>query len=458
MVVKVCCAGDSLWTFAACDEENVLSRIKQMKSASELQRLPNSMLFALPRFVSSFLNSAFVIIALPIVVLAHSPPEQKGIQLGILSALSVLLTIVTLLGTAHTSDILPGERVRRKPFIIAGHVLVLPAALLSLFGFYYLVSILVVLIAVAARSAIDAAHLPLLNDLIPERLRGRYSAPISLLGILGIALGAVLAGYLAQTAEGLGTPTSFLQLLSAIALVAALCLGAVFVFAVEEPARRALPSPLMELLRSRSGERESAYYRFMVARTVYLVGIFAVVIFFVYIVKDVYRSPDFKMMSGVYYAVSVLGAALFTLPAGNLADRIGCLPVIFICGAVQVVSSVVIFFLAPGLQYFAYAGIFFFGGAFGGIFAASLALSTKLIPRAGDAAKYMALLIVSTYVAQFFASLLGGGLFDLANMFYPGSGHVAIFFLAELCFLSGGVVFLRIKEPAIRQGGCGGEL
>jgi MFS family permease len=412
--------------------------------------LPNPFRMALPRLVSSFLNSAFVIISLPVIVLAFAPPEQKGTQLGLISSLSVILTIFTLLGVAYASDSLPGRRVRRKPFIAAGHLLVLPAVVLFYFTFSYVALVFGVLFMVAARSAIDAAHLPMLNDLIPERLRGRFSAPISLLGIMGIVTGAVLAAVLAQEAEYSGDHTSFLIPLGLGA--AATALGAAFIFTtkVKEPQREAQPSRLMELLRSLGGKRERGYLWFMIARTVYLVGIFAVVLFFVYIVQDLYKQPDFKLKTGLYYAVSILGAMLFTLPAGALSDRLGCLPVVLISGVVQAIACFVVFVLGPTADIWAYIGIFFFGGAFGGIFASSLALSTKLIPRQGDAAKYMSLLVVSTYVSQLIASLAGGFLYDYFNRFFSFSGPPAIFVLAELCFLLGGLFFLKLEEPPSR--------
>ena len=403
---------------------------------------------ALPRLTSAFLNAAFVIIALPIIVLAFAPEEQKGLQLGLLVGLSVVLTIVILLSTATASDSLPGLRIRRKPFVLAGHLLVLFGSLAFLIGSSYLILIVGTLFMVAARSAIDATHLPLLREIIPQEIRGRYSAPVSLMLVFGAAGGAVVAGWLAQEAERAGNNISFLAPLSLAALGMAAFTGLVFATLVNEPEREAQPSALLKLLKNHKGKRERAYYRFMAARTVYLIGIFIVLIFFVYLVKDVYLATDYMLMAGVYYAVASLGAAAFAFPAGRLADRFGCLPVIIGCGAVQVISASTMFFLGYLHAALATAGALLFGAAFGGMYAAALALSTKLIPRVDDTAKYMSMIVVSTYIAQMTASLAGGPTLDLFNSWDSGLGYTALFVFALLCFLGGGAVFQKLTEPS----------
>ena len=410
-------------------------------------RLPNPVLMATPRLVSAFVNAAFIIISLPVIVLAYSPPEQKGIQLGLVSAASVVVTVAVLLGVAYASDKLPGTRNRRKPFVIIGHLLVFVAAVVFWLPVSFVSLVAAILVIAAARSAIDSAHLPLLNDLIPENLRGRYSAPISLFQVIGVAGGALLAGYLAQAAENAARPMAFLSPLAGASVLVVFLFGLAFSLSVKEAKRETRARGLRELFSSGLGDKERAYFRFMLARTVYLVGVFIVVIFFVYIVRETYSSSDFKLMSGIYYAVSTVGALAFTIPAGLLADRIGCLKVIYISGAIQAASCVLFFFLGMLHPIFAYVVVLPFGGGFGGIFASSLALSTKLIPREGDTAKFMALLIISTYISQLIGSLLGGPAFDLSNLILPGSGPVTIFALAEFCFLGGGAVFWRIKEP-----------
>jgi MFS family permease len=412
---------------------------------------------SLPRLTSSFLNAAFVIIALPIVVLTYASPDQEGLQLGLLSALSVVLTIIILMGVAFVSDSLPGSRRRRKPFVLAGHLLVLPAAALLILGYSYFVLVTAILVMVASRSAIDSAHLPLINDLVSMRERGRYSALVSLMGVVGAAGGAILAGYLAQEAEKSWSALSFLGPLSLGALGLALVAGMLFAVYVHEPPREASPSGLWQLIREWGGRRERTYYRFMFARTIYLVGIFAVLIFFVYLVKDVYLAADYKLMSGIYYAAAAIGAAAFTVPAGALSDRFGCLPVIYGCGIAQAASCAVVFLLGYVHPVFAVGGALLFGASFGGMFASSLALSTKLIPRAGDTAKYMALLVVSTYAAQLVASLTAGPGLDIFNRLSSGSGYTALFIYAVVCFLGGAAILLKIKEPKSGPGGTAVE-
>ena len=423
-----------------------------MPFETESTSRPKALWMSLPRLTSAFLQSAFVIIALPVIVLAYTPEDQKGLQLGLLSALSVVLTIAVLLGTAIASDSLPGSRKRRKPFVIFGHLLVVLAAVVLSFGHSYIALITAVMLMVAARSAIDAAHLPLINDLVPRGERGRYSAPVGFMQVAGAAGGAVLAGYLAQEAEKTNQVLSFLSPLALGAVALALAAGAIFTSRVNEPPSESSPSGLAALLRNRAGSKERAYYRFMIARTIYLIGIFAVLLFFVYLVKDVFQALDYKLMSGIYYAVAALGAAFFTIPAGWLSDRFGCLPVIYGCGVTQATSCVIVFFFGYLHPLFAASGALLFGAAFGGMFASSLALSTKIIPRAGDAAKYMALLIVSTYAAQLFGSLSAGPTLDYFNRLSSGGGYTALFFLAVVCFLGGAAILFRIEEPAVGGG------
>ncbi len=411
-------------------------------------RPPAPLWLALPRLTSAFLQSAFVIIALPIIVLAAAPAGHKGLHLGLIAGAATALTVATLLGVGHASDGLPGTRVRRRPFIVLGHLLMLPAAVLLWLGPSYALLVAGLLITVVARGATDAAHLPLLNDMVATERRGVYSAMISFMHVLGAAGGGLLAGYLAQEADGAGDAISFLGPLSLYATALALAALLLFVVNVKEKARAAQATRLLDLLRARRGARERAYFRFMAARTVYLVGVFAVVVFLVYLVEDVYRATDFKMAAGIYYAVATVASMAFALPAGYLADRIGCLPVIYISGGVQVLSCALFFSAGAAHPAFAYVAALLFGGAFGGVFAASLALSTKLIPRHGDAAKYMALLLLSTYVAHLVASLVGGAALDLCNSISPLSGYLALFFLAELCFLGGGAIFARLQEPS----------
>ena len=323
------------------------------------------------------------------------------------------------------------SRLGRRGFIGIG--LILSLASLALFAtFRTVIGILVGYLAIQVSASIaQAGQQGLIPDLVDERRRGLASGLKGFMDLTGAMLGFVLLGQL------LGSGRS----LPAIGVIAAI-LMVTYVLAVlltpeDKPnkgsATKRTAIPLSQIFRLDLA-RQSAFVRLLIARFLFLLGIYGTGRFLLFFVAD--RLGLSEEQAAQQAGSLLAGLALITILAspltGWLADRVGRVP-LMIAGAIFGAASALMLAWADStLQILLFGGLMSLGSAaFAG---GSWALLADLVPKA-QPARFFGLANFSTAGAAAAAGLFGP-VIDGVERLLPGKGFSVLFLLASIAFLT----------------------
>jgi MFS family permease len=364
------------------------------------------------------------------------------LQLGVLASqnnqatLLGLLTFVGLLAGALIQPVAGAFSDQLQPFLgrkgFIGVGLIL--SLISLFMFALFHSILGVMISYLAiqvsASIAQAGQQGLIPDLINENRRGLASGLKGFMDLTGAMLGFVLLGQL------LGSGRS----LPAIGVVAAILVVA-YTLAVlltpedkpdQDAAVKTTAIPLRQIFRLDLA-RQSAFVRLLMARFLFLLGIYGTGRFLLFFVAD--RLGLSEEQAAQQAGTLLAGLALITILAsplaGWLADRIGRVP-LMIAGAIfSAASALMLVWADSTTQILLFGGLMSLGSAaFAG---GSWALLADLVPR-NQSARFFGLANFSTAGAAAAAGLFGP-VIDGVERISPGRGFSVLFILASIAFL-----------------------
>ena len=374
-------------------------------------------------------------------------PLQLSNLLG-KSAQASALGLLTFVGLLAGALIQPyagalSDRLRpalaRKGFIAAGLLLSLVA--LAVFGLLHSLSGLVLgyLGIQLAASVAQAGQQGLIPDLVDEEHRGMASGLKGFMDVGGAMVGFIVLGHLLDSG-------SLLMTVAAIAAVLIVLYAIATLFTPEDRATRADARPSRPPSSAAEGRfspravfsidplQHRAFIRLLLARFLFLLGIYATGRFLLYFVAD---RLNLQAGRAAAEAGNILAAlALLTILAapigGWLADRYGRLP-LMVAGALLGAASAASLILAhTELQMLIFGGLMSLGSAaFSG---GSWALLADLVPKR-ESARFFGLANLSTAGSSATAGLLGPVL-DGAQRISPGSGYTVLFLLAAIAFLA----------------------
>ena len=360
-----------------------------------------------------------------------------------------ILTFVGLLAGALIQPIAGtfSDRLRpilgRKGFIGIGLIL----SLISLFSFVSFHSIpgaLIGYVAIQVSASIaQAGQQGLLPDLASENQRGLASGLKGFMDLTGAMLGFVILGQL------LGSGGS----LSAIGMIAALLVIAYLVAVLltpedtpdkDAPARTHTPS-LRAIFRLDLSE-QTAFVRLIVARFLFLLGIYGTGRFLLFFVADRLGLSEEQAaeQAGALLAALALISILVSPLTGWLADRIGRVPLMIFGAMCSAVSALMLAWADSASQILLFGGLMSLGSAaFAG---GSWALLADLVPK-DQSARFFGLANFSTAGSAATAGLFGP-VIDGIERISPGMGFSALFILASVAFLMSAVPLrnLSVKE------------
>ena len=416
-------------------------------STSKASVTPIPILFGLPRFATTFYYSALITLTLPKIIQEAVGDQQKGLHLGSVMGLASLVSILLLYILGHLSDVYI-QRSDRKRYQTCSLFLSLPPLLVFALGAGYPILVLSAITLICARSLSDASHLSILADQVDFEKKERFSTYISFYHFLGSGLGTLAFGYLPQTYEPLDI--SFHSTPAAISTAVILLVIAGFHFSyrpvsflkekvepipIDRP-RLIIPPNLMNLI---------------AARLFFLAGILVIMTFLVFMVRDLLEAKDVKQTTALLYTGALVGALIFSFPAGRICEKTGERSMLLFVGVWLAVVPVVFIIFGRTYMFVAMICMVIFGGGFAAMITSGISLITKLVPNPEVSGRIMAIVTASSFISQFLASISGALLLDPFNRLGKNYGYYALLAIIEIFFLFGGVFLIRIDSTTTKN-------
>jgi MFS family permease len=186
---------------------------------------------------------------------------------------------------------------------------------------------------------------------------------------------------------------------------------------------------------------QSAFLRLILARFLFLLGVYATGRFLLFFVAD--RLGLSEEQAAQQAGNLLAGLAFITILAspltGWLADRIGRLPMMIVGAILSAVSALMLVWAGSTAQILLFGGLMSLGSAaFSG---GSWALIADLVPKR-ESARFFGLANFSTAGAAAAAGLFGP-VIDWVDRLSPGMGFSALFILASMAFLTSALPLKR---------------
>jgi MFS family permease len=420
-------------------------------------------------FSFSAQTAALVPIIVPTQILLFVAPGQIGSaqQATFLSWLAMLGAAVSLIIPpiiGMLSDRTSSNFGRRRPYIIAGSILLLIST--PLLSFVSGLALLVVGLALLliGKNIAAAAYQCLVPDLVPKEQHGEASAYVGVMTILGNVAGLGLAGLLlgqvslhaansAMIRFGTGLYYSITAFLVLVALV-------ITVFYAREDCYKPCVASCSE-----NRERASATLRrwfvknwivpwysrnftiVFLTRFSLMLGLSLFMLFIEYYFAKVEHITNFVQATAIIAGLALLGGVGSALVLGILSDKVRRTPVVCmatICMGMAALAFVVF----PGGFPLWPLGIFF-GLGYGAYSSVDWALSIDSLPSFNEAGKDMGIWNASATLPVVIAPLLGSSIIALAqNAGQPILGYRLVFAAATFFLLIAAVFVLFVRERA----------
>lgn len=368
--------------------------------------------------------------------------DVKGIAIGAVVFVGLLVAIIVQPVAGAVSDHAHTRWGKRRPFMAAGMGALIPLLLFVAYAPNYgLLFVAMVLVQVAA----NVAHGPfqgVIPDQVPDQQRGRASGVFGLANLLGTLAGAGIAGvWLSMAEENPDTNPFFLAgILSIMAMLAVTSI--LSWLCVREEAPGANPPAFMGIgheFRRRLLELHHgpAYIWLMLSRLLFFMGLQAMDNFMQLFLKGSRENgglieADPELKTTVTLGAVLLMAVVTSVPAGWIADRHGKLRVIAVAAGLGLASAAMLILAQSYWQVVVFAAVLGIGV---GLFtAADWAATMDLIPDKRSPGLYMGLSNVATAGGDGLATLSAGIALDVFG-FRAVFGMMAVFFAASLGIL-----------------------
>lgn len=379
------------------------------------------------------------------------------LQVGVLASqnnqatLLGLLTFVGLLAGALVQPIAGAFSDRLQPVLgrkgFIGIGLVLSLASLYFFAMAQsIASIMAGYLAIQVSASIaQAGQQGLIPDLVNEDRRGLASGLKGFMDLTGAMLGFVILGQLLGSGQSLPAIGAIAAILIIAYLLATLLTPEDKVKSGNPVRTRAIA--LRDIFRVDLAQ-QTAFLRLILARFLFLLGIYATGRFLLFFVADrLGLSQDQaaeqagNLLAGLAF-ITILAAPL----TGWLADRVGRVPLMIAGAILSAISALMLIWAGSSGQILLFGGLMSIGSAaFAG---GSWALLADLVPR-DQPARFFGLANFSTAGAAAVAGLFGP-VIDGVDRISPGLGFSALFMLASIVFLAS---VLPLKGALLKEDG-----
>jgi MFS family permease len=379
-------------------------------------------------------------ILLPVMVQNATTAATKGLWVGVISMVSILVGILINILSGVISDHSNSKWGRRTPCILVGMVFavvvilaaaILPQTLPFVFMGYLLLQI--------AGNVSSGSYQPLLADIIPVNQRGAASGYQGMFTIVGAAMGFVVV-------TGLVSAGLMWLALVVIAMVffATTAFNSLVIHDDDKPLddveSLSLRQALGETFRVRT--HVPGFFWFVFANYLMYMGVSSFASYGIYYFQTVLQLADPIRAMGVAGIVGILFNVVAAVAAGILSDRIGRRNLIIAAGVFSGLFSLAFPFLRSFSVFIAISA--FYGAANGVIYSVNQALASTLVPVA-EAGKFMAYNNLSIGVANALAPMFFGAILNMQGAPTPTS-FLAFFLAASAFYFVSSAVF-GLKVP-----------
>jgi len=383
-------------------------------------------------------------LVLPLQVGALAGQNNQSTLLGLLTFVGLLAGALVQPIAGAFSDRLQST-LGRKGFIGIGLVLCL-ASLYLFATIQNMVGLLTGYLAIQISASIaQAGQQGLIPDLVSEDRRGLASGLKGFMDLSGAMLGFVILGQLLGAGQSLPAIGAIAGILVIAYILATLLTPEDKVRSGHPVLRRSIS--LRDIFRI-DLTQQSAFLRLIVARFLFLLGIYATGRFLLFFVAD--RLGLSEAQAAEQAGSLLAGLALITILAsplaGWLADRIGRVPLMIAGAILSAISALMLVWAGSAGQILLFGGLMSLGSAaFAG---GNWALLADVVPK-DESARFFGLANFGTAGAAAAAGLFGP-VIDGVDRILPGMGFSVLFILASLAFLTS---ILPIKGSVINENG-----
>jgi MFS family permease len=396
----------------------------------------------------SFMWNSLHLLLLPAVLLTFVSDERKNTALGLLTFVGLILALVIQPISGALSDRWTSRFGRRRPLLVMGTLLdVVFLAVLATAGGIPALAVGYIGLQLTSNVAHGPAQGLMYDRVAPEQM-GRASGIKNFFDMAGMVVSSLLVGRMLSAEDP--------DLFAPVALVIAILLvGLGFtVFGVRETSTsRSLPDavarPTVRQALRLDWRAHPAFFRLVLVRLLFLVGVYGIQAFAQYYVRDVLQPENPVKLTGDLLATIVLTLIAFSILSGFLCDRVGRKPLHVAAAVLVAIGSVLMLAARTPTAVLVYGSIV--GAGIGIFLTANWALANDLSP-SGEAGKFLGLTNLATAGAGALSRLSGPGI-DALNALRPGSGmgYTALFTSAAVLALGSLILLKAIPDQAWRR-------
>jgi MFS family permease len=439
-------------------------------------------------FALNFQFAALLPIVVPAQILLLVTPgaagsPQQALVLGGLAALGAITAVILQPLVGALSDRTASRLGRRRPYIIAGGVLMLIGLTLLAASRMIVPYIIGLFLVVVANTVSGTAYQGLVPDKVPAKQRGVASGYMGLMTILGTVGSLAVASTLLGQSTTSGHSSSVAGAFHGAALFYALAAGVLVasvlltVAAVREvphhlhlphhhhhhyysqsqdraagpPAPAEVRSSDKSLLYQRLAHiwltpwRHANFTWVFLTRGFVMLGLALFMTYIEYYFARVQHLPNFIQATAFNAIMALLGAVCSTLVLGIISDRTRRVPIVFVSTACMALAALT-FVVAPGRLPLWPLGILF-GLGYGAYMSVDVALAVDALPSRSDAGKDLGLWNIASTLQSVIAPLLGSiVIFVAGRLGVIALGYRTIFGLATVFLLLGAIFILKVRE------------
>jgi len=379
----------------------------------------------------SFMWNSLHPIVLPAVLIHLVPENAKNTYLGLLTFTGLILAMFIQPISGALSDSWHSKMGKRRPLIIIGTAFdfVFLSFLAWSGGFLW-----VVLGYIGLQVSSNIAHGPLqalLPDRVPDEQIGIASGFKNLMDMGGLIIASLAAGNLLSPQER--SPFRIMVVVMVVLAFTAL----VTILTTREKPSNTLKKDNFKLrikdIFQIDMKVNAAYVRLIIARFVFLLGVYGIQAFAQYYIRDAMQVQNPIEATGNIMAALAVALVLCSVAGGWMIDKLGARKVLILAGALTAAGCVLLPLAHDLNMLTTFAGIV--GAGIGFFLTSNWAVANRLAPTE-EAGKFLGLTNLATAGASA-TGRLGGPLIDLFNNLFPEKyfGYYGLFLFGAVCAL-----------------------
>lgn len=370
---------------------------------------------------------------------------HKELNLPLVVVWGTVVAVLVHPWAGALSDRIRNRMGRRRPFLLVGTVF-------NVIGLIYmattdsLTSMIIAFIVVQfANNWANSPYVAIIADKVPQNQRGTASGWYGLMTVLGTIVGAAVAGVLVDKTAPIDVyKGQLLMTYGLLAGVQTVCVLLTWWKVSEEPAPGG-PRLTWQEFKGLFWVNHKKYPDFSwvyITRFLVQQGQWAIFFYLQYFFEDVMNLPGEKTVFH-FTAAMMVAATVAVLFAGQLSDRTGRKPMVYLSGALMTVVAM-LFVFAPRPELVLIAGAIF-GLGYGAYSSVDQALATDVLPNKDDYGKDMGIWQIASILPQITGIVIGGLTLDYFRSLPNHMGYSILMGITTVFFALGTFFVRKVK-------------